>query len=115
MNHPKSFDFEVELTSQTRDGGYDILAVKRDKLGIVTHYIIECKHPVKNKIGVQPIRELYGVKEEKKIEHAILVTNYYFTQDAWKFSKSPHIWNLYLKDREALLKWIETYKKLKGF
>jgi len=36
--------FEVELTKRTRDGGKDIIAFHKDKLGFKTKYLIECKH-----------------------------------------------------------------------
>lgn len=110
----KTFGFEVQLTPQTRDGGYDILAVKKDIIGIKTHYIVECKHPSKTqKVGVVPVRTLYGVKEKTRAEHAILVTDYRFTRDAWEFANDPHVWNLHLKDKDALVEWLDEYRRQK--
>ena len=55
------FGCEVERTKQTRDGGRDIIAVKRAEANC--RFLIECKrYDPKNKVGVSIVRELYGVK-----------------------------------------------------
>jgi hypothetical protein len=35
--------WEVDLTKQTRDGGYDILAIRSDACGFPVRLLIECK------------------------------------------------------------------------
>lgn len=106
-----SFGFDVELTGKTRDGGYDILAFGMDNLGVKTKYIVECKrYAADNPIRVELVRGLYGVKERERADHALLVTTSYFTKDSVKFCQAPQIWNLHLKDYEAIKKWLKTYE-----
>lgn len=51
--------WEVERTSRSRDGGVDVIGLRRDEVGIEQHIYVQCKdhaHPV----GVQVVRELLG-------------------------------------------------------
>ncbi len=108
-----SFGFEVELTQQTRDGGREIIAVGTDRFGIRTNYIVECKrYAPNNPVRVELVRSLYGVKQQNQADHAILATTSYFTPDAIKFSESPNVWNLHLKDFNEITEWIRTYDKM---
>lgn len=105
--------FDVELTQKTRDGGRDIVAVGLDRLGITTKYVIECKRYAPDRpVRVGLVRCLYGVKQEQRADHAILATTSYFTSAAIKFSRSPQVWNLHLKDFEALKEWLRTYEEM---
>ncbi len=59
------FGYQVELSKRTRDGGKDITAIKHDKVGL--KFLIECKRPDPgNPVSVSTVRELYGVKNDKK-------------------------------------------------
>ena len=101
------FGYEVELTKRTRDGGKDIIAIKRRE--VETRFLIECKRPDPgNPIGVSTVRELYGVKVDDGASKAILATTTYFTPDAKLFS-SKHRWELELRDFEDLQEWISDY------
>lgn len=105
--------YQVEFTQQTRDGGRDVIAVSRSKFGIKTKHIIECKRFAPNRpVSVELVRGLYGVKNEQRADHAILATTSYFTADAVKFSKSPNVWNLHLKDFEAIQGWLTAYDEM---
>lgn len=58
--------YEVELTPRTRDGGFDILAIKKGDLGSALT-LVECKRYAEtNKVDVGIVRGLYGVVEEKR-------------------------------------------------
>jgi len=104
------FGYEVELTQKTRDGGKDIIAVKKDNLGVPTRYIVECKrYSPSRPIRVEMVRALYGVKQEQRADHAILATTSYFTQDAVKFCRSPAVWNLHPRDFDAIKEWMKLY------
>ena len=107
--------FEVELTKRTRDGGKDIIALSKDKLGFTTKYIIECKHySEKNKVGVDVVRGLYGVKNSRSGGNiGIIVTTSTFTSDARKFVKNETStdFDLSLADRDQLLGWLENYRR----
>ncbi|MDP3589782.1 MAG: restriction endonuclease [Methylobacter sp.] len=101
------FGYEVELTQRTRDGGKDIIAIKRHEVDV--RFLIECKRPDPgNPIRVGTVRELYGVKIDDGATKAILATTTYFTPDAKLFSEK-HQWELELKDFEAIKGWIEHY------
>lgn len=102
------FGFEVELTQQTRDGGKDIIAV-RQKL-INEKYLIECKRPDPGGyVGVNPVRELLGVKTIESATKAILVTTAHFSKDAELLFEKKQ-WELEGKDYDGLREWIEQYR-----
>lgn len=102
--------FVVELTAMTRDGGYDMVAVRSDALGIVTKYIVECKLWAPHRsVGVGVVRQLYGVKEQFFADHAVLVATSYFTGPAKKFATGGRsgMRNLHLRDYDALVDWLK--------
>ena len=101
------FGFEVELTAQTKDGGKDIVAVKRRPFH--QRFLIECKRPNPgNPVTVAQVRQLLGVKHHEKASKAILATTTHFSCDA-KLFLSEHHWELEGKDFDGLLEWIEDY------
>ena len=103
------FGYEVELTKRTRDGGKDIIAIKRREVDI--KFLIECKRPDPgNPVSVSTVRELYGVKNDEDASKAILATTTYFSPDAKLFSERHH-WELELKDYDAINCWISDYMK----
>jgi restriction endonuclease Mrr len=103
------FGYEIELTQRTRDGGKDIIAIKRREVDI--KFLIECKRPDPgNPVGVSTVRELYGVKIDDGASKAILATTTYFSHDAKLFS-DKHQWELELKDFDAIRVWIGEYMK----
>lgn len=82
----KQQGFKTELTSQTRDGGKDIIACKvlAGKPFIV---YIECKKFGNEKrVGVNVVRAAYGVQMNDKVNKSIIVTSSYFTDGAIKFA-----------------------------
>lgn len=97
--------YEVNLTPATRDGGKDIYAAKKERLGNFL-YIVECKkHSPKNHVGINIIRELYGVVQAEKATAGILVTTSYFTKPAEDFRDTIK-YQLSLIDYIGLQKWI---------
>ena len=104
------FGYEVELTKRTRDGGKDIIALrKRD--GKNEKILIECKH-WSDRIDVKPIRELIGVAvtQGELPTGIILATTSNFTPDARKISVNSTIpIELGLRDYNDLLMWIKDY------
>jgi hypothetical protein len=106
------FGYDVELTKQTRDGGRDIIAVKREEVQV--KYLIECKRPDPGgKVGVRPVRELLGVWQDEGATKAILATTAYFSKDA-KLYFERHPWILELKEYDDLKNWIDQYIRIKG-
>ena len=103
-----SHGYEVQLTSQTRDGGYDIMAVHKDELGLDTTFLIECKRYSKNnKVGVSQIRQIHGIKDFLNVSKGIIVTTSSFTADAKKHVSSRY--DLQLIDYIQLTEWLKTY------
>lgn len=104
------FGYQVELTKRTRDGGKDIIALrKRD--GNNKKILIECKH-WSNKINVKVIRELIGVAvtQGEMPTGIILATTSNFTRDAKKISLNSTIpIELELRDYNDILNWIKDY------
>jgi hypothetical protein len=105
------FGFNIELTQKTRDGGRDIIAIKNVEAEL--KYLIECKRPEPgNPIGIKPVRELFGVKQDEKATKAILATTTHFSRDAILFFERNK-WELEPKDFRGIMNWINDYKKIK--
>lgn len=103
------FGWTVELTTPSKDGGYDIFGIYTDKSGINHHWIVECKKwSSENMVGVDVVRSLYGVKSDLKIGNALLATTSNFTQGAKDFKLSRY--DLELKDYNNIIEWINHYK-----
>lgn len=101
------FGYEVELTKRTRDGGRDVIAVRHREVDV--KYLIECKRPDPgHKVGVRPVRELFGVKADEGATKAILATTAEFTPDALLFF-GRHRWELEPRDHSGLLEWLDHY------
>jgi len=105
-----SYGWNIQLTSATKDGGYDIFAISKDILtGVKTSWIIECKkYSSENKVGVDIVRALYGVKSNLKVANALIATTSYFTKGANDFKASRY--DIELKDYESILEWINQYR-----
>lgn len=99
----------VKLTAETRDGGIDILAYKKDILdGAI--YGIECKrYNPNNKIGRPTLQKLIGAIEGTRLTGGILATTSYFTREAQEYSE-PMNHRLFLKDYDTISKLIEENK-----
>lgn len=106
--------FEVELTKQTRDNGYDILALKHIKDFSPVKYLVECKkYSPERKIGVEIIRSFKDVILTEKANKGIIVTTSYFSRDAIKKqTESPLL--LDYKNKDELMEWVNDYYKRKA-
>lgn len=63
------------------DGGVDVVLRKGD-----AHYLVQCKHWRVLRVGVQPVRELYGVMAAHGATGGFVVTSGDFTEDAVRFA-----------------------------
>ena len=63
------------------DGGVDVVLRKGD-----AHYLVQCKHWRALRVGVQPVRELYGVMAAHGAAGGFVVTSGDFTEDAVRFA-----------------------------
>ena len=83
--------YDVQVTPPTRDGGYDIMAVRKDALGLDTTMLVECKHySAEKKAGVANVRALKCVKDFLWVSKGIIVTSTNFSQDALKAVQSAY-------------------------
>lgn len=107
----REFGYSIELTKRTRDGGKDIIALKKRDVLVEEKILIECKH-WEDKIDVNPIRNLIGVaiSQEELPTGIILATTSHFTKDAEKIAINSAIKiELVRKDYEDILEWIQEY------
>jgi hypothetical protein len=100
------FGYDVELTAESRDGGYDISAVRRAETDV--RLLIECKrYTPPNKVGRPILQRLGGVLNDRDIQatKGILATTSTFTSDALKYLEMNR-WRLEGRDLEGILDWI---------
>lgn len=101
------FGYEVELTQRTRDGGKDIIAIRRREVDV--KFLIECKRPDPgNPVAVSTVRELLGVKDDDKATKAIIATTTYLSPDAKQFV-DRHLWELEAREFDGIRAWISEY------
>lgn len=103
------FGYDVELTKQTRDGGTDIIAIRNAE--VRTRFLIQCKRlKAGNKVSVEPVRELLGVKHDLGASKGIIATTVYFTADAQTLI-DRHRWDLEGKDYDGVVDWLQLARK----
>lgn len=102
-----SLGWNVSLTSMTRDGGYDVFATRKDFLGEITSVVEVKKYRPDRPVGVDIVRELYGVKHLLNVSQSIVVTSSYFTKGARDFEQSRYDINLI--DCEQVQNWINSF------
>ncbi|SIQ93061.1 restriction endonuclease [Chryseobacterium sp. RU33C] len=118
--HPREFEqliaellynkgFEIELTKQTRDNGYDILAMKYINGFSPVKYLVECKKYAENrKIGVEIVRSFKEVLSTEQANKGLIVTTSYFSKDAIKKQQETPLLLEY-KDKNEVISWVNDY------
>lgn len=101
--------FDVTLTPQSRDGGYDVLAKRRvSTLDLL--FLVECKRYCRSrKVGVAIIRSLYGLVCEKRANAGIIVTTSTFSKPAIATSCALGT-QLALRDYHGLVEWMQRLR-----
>ena len=102
--------YEVQLTKQTRDNGYDILAIKKIDSYLPLKFLVECKRYDENrKVGVEIVRAFKDVVLTGQANRGMIVTTSYFTKGAEKkrIKEAPYM--LDFTDRNAFIKLINDY------
>ena len=84
------------------DGGIDLILHKEGE-----RLIVQCKQWRVFKVGVKPVRELYGVLMAERADGAIFVTSGTYTQEARDFAAGKP---LELLDGESLCRLIEPVR-----
>jgi len=102
--------FTVDLKGRTRNASTDVLAIRRDELGIETRYLVECKrYSAENPVGVSIVNGVIGSKVRSQAEHALLVTSSRFTRDVVEMESNLRSLNLHLRDAVAVAEWLREY------
>jgi HJR/Mrr/RecB family endonuclease len=96
--------YEVQLTKATKDGGIDIIALRKDENFGNHKYVLQAKR-YKDAVQVAPVRELLFLQEEQKATKSCLATTSTFTRGAWRMGEL-HKWRLELKDQNGIIEWI---------
>ncbi|WP_422414111.1 MULTISPECIES: restriction endonuclease [unclassified Endozoicomonas] len=78
--------FNAKLTKTGADGGVDIVLQKNQPDGTVQTIYVQCKAWSNQKVGVKPLRELYGVMAADKVALGIFATSSSFTSEAESFA-----------------------------
>lgn len=104
----KDLGYNVELTAQSADGGIDIIATQKTGIGEVL-LIVDCKRyaPTRH-VGVEIVRSMYGISEQRRATMAMIATTSFFTRPALEFQRSVQH-RLSLKDYDDLNIWLRNY------
>lgn len=104
----KSYGYQVEQTSRTRDGGHDIIATRRNQPSD-TRILIEAKRFAPERpVGVGIVRSLYGIRDIKAASQVVLATTSYVTRDAKREYARVIPWQLDFIERQKILAWCEA-------
>lgn len=102
--------YEVELTSETRDGGKDLYAVKKDGLGSFL-FLVECKrYAADRSVGVGVVRSVHGVAQHERANGAVVLTTSFFSEPARRFAQDLR-GQMSLKDFFDLQTWLRNAQK----
>jgi Restriction endonuclease len=101
----RDFGWEVELTSSTRDGGYDIIAIRRDWSSQLRLLVEAKRFSPERKVDVGIVRSLYGVKSSVAASQAILATSSYVSKDVRREFAHVIPWELDFLERDKILAW----------
>lgn len=99
--------YEVAITPLSKDGGKDICAASKSTLGSFL-YIVQCKKYAPNRpVGVELVRELYGIVQIEKATAGIIATTSYFTKGA-KDLQNQLLYQISLKDYIGVQEWLKS-------
>ncbi len=102
--------YTTTLTPQSKDGGFDILALVTTVLG--QHlYLVECKrYAPDNPVGVSLVRSLYGIVQKRQATAGVVVTTSRFTQGALRFQEELN-YQMALRDYQDLRGWLAVHSE----
>lgn len=99
----EKYNYKVEVTNQTKDNGFDIIALSGDRFPI--KHLVECKRYT-NKIGINLIRSFMYVIDKQNANQGVIFTTSSYTKDAKK--EAAGFGNkIQLIDSEELKNWIQ--------
>jgi hypothetical protein len=105
--------WDVELTAQTRDGGFDIVAVRRSVPSNL-RILIEAKRYDPNRlVSVGIVRSLYGIRQVQRASQVVLATTSYVSREAKRQFSSVIPWELDLLERDKILHWCSSCSRVR--
>lgn len=106
----KRMGYDVTLTSPSKDGGRDVLAIRRDDVGTLLT-LVECKRfRPDRKVGIALVRSLYGVVASERASHGVIATTSSFTRDAKAYQQNLR-YQLSLRDFNDLADWCRRHRR----
>ncbi|GAB4023114.1 restriction endonuclease [Spirosoma koreense] len=100
--------YDVTPTKRTRDGGYDMIAVKEGLIS--TSHLIECKTRKKSPLGIDVIERFLFKINELKASTGVVITNLRFSADVIKkYATKAYQHCLKLIDGKELVSMINSY------
>lgn len=102
--------FDVTKTPHSKDGGFDLVLVRHSAVGAAMT-LVDCKRYAKtHKVGVEIVRGLYGVVEERKASSGMIVTTSFFTKGAVEFRNQLE-YRMALADFERIKDFLHQWKR----
>jgi restriction system protein len=89
----------METGGQGADGGVDLVVTRAGE-----QYLVQCKQWKAFRVGVEVVRELYGVMAAKGVAGGFVITSGRFTEEATAFAQGR---NVELVDGTKLNGWIK--------
>lgn len=100
----------VELMRATHDGGKDLILRTDGPTGSSIAYV-QCKRNSPDRpIGIDVVRQLYGVHMADNVNKSMIVTTSRFTQEAMDFS-GRLAFLISLKDYSDVVSWLKKYTR----
>ena len=108
----RSHGWNVELTARTRDGGYDIIAVRRS-IPTNIKVLVEAKRFKPDRpVGINLVRALYGVRSIRTASQVVLATSSYVSRPAKREFSRVIPWELDFIERDKILNWCKRYRSV---
>ncbi len=100
----------VEVTRGSKDGGVDVIAIKRDPIfGEIKTIWQAKKYRSDNFVSLSDVRELSAVRDEMDATKGIIVTTSRLTKGAIDWVKKD-LYRLDFKEREQIEEWVLSQK-----
>src|SRR5260370_36414149 len=98
----------VRLTPETRDGGYDIEAIRYGPIRV--RLLVECKrYAASRKVGRPTLDALLGVLRREEANQALLATTASFSKEAQALLKQEQ-WRLQGMNLDALIQFLRDIR-----
>lgn len=102
--------FDVERTKFSKDGGVDLILVRKSSVGAAMT-LVDCKqYGERHKVGVDIVRGMYGVVEDQKATSGMVVTTSWFTKGAVDF-RDKNKYRMELADFKRVKEFLEVWKR----